>query len=211
MTNLFILSTLRCFNRFVAFNFFIPALLGIVFLCCKVFEIVKVGSNTVLAELSFRHAFYIVLVVRVVDIRLAWLVYFRTYSVPISTLAQNKRSRKLYLGDAQIKSKQPVKSRMMTSSSFFRSKLINVSSCLYFFAGALPVDITSLSPRVQQMHQQLTGFMKEHVYPNEAEFNRHQSSEHCWTPHPLLEKIKVMCGNHVVSSLLSLKDTHLNG
>ena len=86
-----------------------------------------------------------------------------------------------------------MKSRMMKSSSFFRSKLINVSSCLYLFTGLLPVDIKSLSPRVQQMHQQLTGFMNEHVYPNEAEFNRHQSSEHCWTPHPLLEKIKVRC------------------
>ena len=52
-TSLFILSTLRCFNRFVAFNFFIPALLGIVFLCCKVFEIVKVGSSTLLARVSF--------------------------------------------------------------------------------------------------------------------------------------------------------------
>ena len=79
------------------------------------------------------------------------------------------------------------------------------------FAGALPIDIKSLSPRVQQMHQQLTGFMNEHVYPNEAEFNRHQSSEHCWTPHQLLEKIKVRRGNHMISSLLSLKDTYLKG
>ena len=30
-TSLFILSALRCFNMFIAFNFFIPALLGIVF------------------------------------------------------------------------------------------------------------------------------------------------------------------------------------
>jgi len=34
--------------------------------------------------------------------------------------------------------------------------------------------------------------MEEHVYPNEAEFNRHQASEHCWTPHPLVEEIKVV-------------------
>ena len=33
--------------------------------------------------------------------------------------------------------------------------------------------------------------MDEHVYPNEAEFNRHQASENCWTPHPLVEEIKV--------------------
>jgi len=35
-------------------------------------------------------------------IRFPWLVYVRTYCVPIATLNQNKRSRLLYLGDAQI-------------------------------------------------------------------------------------------------------------
>ena len=38
----------------------------------------------------------------VADIRVAWLVYVRTYWVPIATLNQNKRTRLLYLGDAQI-------------------------------------------------------------------------------------------------------------
>lgn len=38
--------------------------------------------------------------------------------------------------------------------------------------------------------------MEEHVYPNEAEFNQHQASEHCWTPHPLVEEIKVVLSNH---------------
>ena len=52
-----LLLSLSCFNMFISFNFFIPALLGIVFLCCRVFEIVKVGSSTLLAELSFWHAF----------------------------------------------------------------------------------------------------------------------------------------------------------
>ena len=36
------------------------------------------------------------------DFRVAWLVYVRTYCVPIGTLNQNKRSQFLYLGDAQI-------------------------------------------------------------------------------------------------------------
>lgn len=31
-----------------------------------------------------------------------WLVYIRTYCVPIATLNQNKGSRLLYLGDAQV-------------------------------------------------------------------------------------------------------------
>ena len=45
---------------------------------------------------------------RAADILLAslglftWLVYVRTYCVPITTLNQNKRFRLLYLGDAQI-------------------------------------------------------------------------------------------------------------
>ena len=34
-----------------------------------------------------------------------WLVYARTYCVPIATLSQNKRTRLLYLGDAQMKRK----------------------------------------------------------------------------------------------------------
>ena len=37
--------SLRCFNMFIAFNSFVHTLLGIAFLCCKVFEIVKVGSS----------------------------------------------------------------------------------------------------------------------------------------------------------------------
>ena len=68
--------SLRCSNMFIAFHFFVPALLGIVFFFfCKVFVIFKVRSSTLLAERSFRHAFYLVRVVRVGDIRIAWLVY----------------------------------------------------------------------------------------------------------------------------------------
>ena len=39
---------------------------------------------------------------RAADIRVAWLVYVRTYCVPTATLNQNKRTRLLYLGHAQI-------------------------------------------------------------------------------------------------------------
>ena len=59
----------------IAFNSFIPALLRIEFLYCKVFEIVEVASSTMPAELSFQHAFYLIRVVRVADTRVAWLVY----------------------------------------------------------------------------------------------------------------------------------------
>ena len=40
---------------------------------------------------------------RAADIRVIWLVYVRTYCVPIATLNQNKGTRLLYLSDAQIK------------------------------------------------------------------------------------------------------------
>ncbi|RMX53502.1 hypothetical protein pdam_00017335 [Pocillopora damicornis] len=56
--------------------------------------------------------------------------------------------------------------------------------------GPLPSDLKSLPSRVQDMYQQLTDFMSEYVYPNEAELSRHQASEDCWTPHPLVEEIK---------------------
>ena len=84
--------SLRFFNWFIASNFFVPALLGIVFRFCNVFQIVKVGSSTLLTKLSFRHGFYLVRVVRVTDVHVAWLVYVRTYCVPIVTLNQNNRS-----------------------------------------------------------------------------------------------------------------------
>ena len=87
---------------FIAFNFFFPPLLGIVFLRCKVFEIVKVGSSTLLTELSLWHGFYLVPGVGMANIHATWLVYVRTYCVPIATLNQNKPSRLLYLGHAQI-------------------------------------------------------------------------------------------------------------
>lgn len=56
--------------------------------------------------------------------------------------------------------------------------------------GGLPINLNSLPSRVQQMHKQLTEFIDQNVFPNEAEFNRHQSSEDCWTPHPMVEQIK---------------------
>lgn len=48
--------------------------------------------------------------------------------------------------------------------------------------------------------------MHEYVFPNEAEFTNHQSSEDCWTPHPLVEEIKVVvivsCSFHMPFPLL---------
>ena len=55
---------------------------------------------------------------RVADI--AWLVYVRTYCVPIATLNQDKRTRLLYLGDAQI----IMTFLLPTLSSFLKSSIV---------------------------------------------------------------------------------------
>ena len=83
---------------FITFNSLISAPLGIVFLCCNVFEIVKVGSSTLLAELFIWRASNPVGDVHVADICVTWLVYICTYCVPIETLNQNKKSQLVYFG-----------------------------------------------------------------------------------------------------------------
>ena len=79
--------------------------------------------------------------------------------------------------------------KILNKSSHSHSTLSNFHA---FHAGLLPIELKALPSHVQDMHKQLSDFMEEHVYPNEAEFNRHQASEHCWTPHPLVEEIKVV-------------------
>ena len=66
------------------------------------------------------------------------------------------------------------------------------------FTGMLPVDIQALPLRVKDLHKQLADFMDQHIYPNEDEFNRHQTSKDCWAPHPLVDVIKV--GNEDLSA-----------
>ena len=96
--------SLRCYSMFITSNSLVSAPLGIVFLCCKVFEIVKVVSSTLLAELFLRHSSNLVRDVCVADICVTWLVYIHMYCVPIATLNQNKKSQLLdILGHAQIK------------------------------------------------------------------------------------------------------------
>ena len=75
-------------NMFIAFNFFVPTLLGIVFL-------VKVGSSTLLAELFFQQAFYPIYIACL----FTWLLYVHTDCLPIASLNQSKQSWLLYLGD----------------------------------------------------------------------------------------------------------------
>ena len=75
-------------NMFIVSNFFVPTLLGIVFL-------VKVGSSTLLAELFFQQAFYPIYIACL----FTWLLYVHTDCLPIASLNQSKQSSLLYLGD----------------------------------------------------------------------------------------------------------------
>ena len=87
---------------FIPFNFKSPHCWELCFFVARFFEIVKVGSSTLLTELSLPHGFYLVRVVGVANIHVTWLVYVRTYCVPIATLNQNKPSRSLCFGYARI-------------------------------------------------------------------------------------------------------------
>ena len=71
---------------FIICYFLIPALLGIVFLCCKVFYIVKVGS-------SFPSGILLYEVVRVADIHVAGLVYLAYLSSHVLRAYYNFESK----------------------------------------------------------------------------------------------------------------------
>ena len=76
---------------------------------------------------------------RAADIRVAWLVYVRTYCVPIATLNQNKRTRLFCLGDAQNNIPNPINSKyhylhdienitLSSDKSFFSLSYVNLNS-----------------------------------------------------------------------------------
>ena len=65
------------------------------------------------------------------------------------------------------------------------------SQSRFFFAGLMPISTDALRPDVQEMLATLKDFMSENVFPNERIFEEHQHSENCWTPHPLLDELKV--------------------
>ena len=62
------------------------------------------------------------------DIRVVWLLYVRTYGVPRATLNQNKRTRLLYLGDAQIITWHVFSLKCFLLISCLLSKAILISS-----------------------------------------------------------------------------------
>jgi acyl-CoA dehydrogenase len=46
------------------------------------------------------------------------------------------------------------------------------------------------SPKVQELREQLSAFMKEHVHPNEHKWEAHVRSEKRWEPVPVIEELK---------------------
>ena len=75
---------------------------------------------------------------RATDICVAWLVYICTYFMLIATLNQNKRTRSLYLGDAQIIRRSfqvllcPIKQKWYQLYSRFKTlNYFNINDLLY--------------------------------------------------------------------------------
>jgi hypothetical protein len=88
-----------------------------------------------------------------------------------------------------------------------------VTKCDTFnVAGSLPLSVTALSPRVQDIHKRVKKFIREEILPLEKDFYLYQQ-DHTkkWTIHPKLEPLKVC---FVIVALLlvyitSLVEAHL--
>lgn len=57
--------------------------------------------------------------------------------------------------------------------------------------GALIFSPEGLAPPVRELYGRLKRFMQQHVYPAEPELQRHQASADRWSPHPMVEELKV--------------------
>ena len=52
-------------------------------------------------------------------------------------------------------------------------------------------DVASFPLRLQELRERLLSFMEEHVFPLEATFWEHQTSQQQWTPLRVMEELKV--------------------
>src|SRR5215813_5159689 len=46
------------------------------------------------------------------------------------------------------------------------------------------------SAKVKDLQKRLSGFMDEHIYPNEARYHRHVQGPDRWQPVPVIEELK---------------------
>ncbi|XP_044296914.1 acyl-CoA dehydrogenase family member 10 isoform X4 [Varanus komodoensis] len=58
-------------------------------------------------------------------------------------------------------------------------------------APRLIVSLDGLPSRVQELHHKLKRFLEVHIYPAEQLLRDHQTSSSRWSPHPLIEELKV--------------------
>ncbi|KAG8429461.1 hypothetical protein GDO86_020134, partial [Hymenochirus boettgeri] len=57
--------------------------------------------------------------------------------------------------------------------------------------GSLIISPNALSGKVLDLYHKLKNFIEINIYPAEQEFRNYQLSEKRWTPHPLIEELKV--------------------
>ncbi len=63
---------------------------------------------------------------------------------------------------------------------------------LLSFSGSLPLSVSALSPRVQDLHKRVCDFINNYCLPLEAElFEFHSQPETKWKIHPKVEELKV--------------------
>ncbi len=61
-----------------------------------------------------------------------------------------------------------------------------------FLTGSLPLSVSALSPRVQDLHKRVRDFVNTHCIPLEQQFHEyHSQPDTKWTIHPKMEELKV--------------------
>ena len=66
----------------------------------------------------------------------------------------------------------------------------NVQFISLFPIDLLPITVSQLRPKAQQIYAELDAFMEEKVYPVEKEILTERTGEERWQPHPKLEELK---------------------
>jgi len=67
-------------------------------------------------------------------------------------------------------------------------KPVHTTHKLYY--DLLPITVSQLRPKAQQIYAELDAFMEEKVYPVEKEILTERTGEERWQPHPKLEELK---------------------
>ena len=63
-------------------------------------------------------------------------------------------------------------------------------------------DFANFPPRLKELRTRILDFMEEFVYPAERTLVDHQTSHDRWTPHPLIEEMKVPLSHTRICNLI---------